>query len=55
MASDETIWVTGSNQIYMDTPVITDVVFWFRVYETWQGWVYIDNVRIVQCNATLCP
>jgi hypothetical protein len=54
MASDD-VWQTGSNQISMDTPVITDIVFWFRVYEAWTGWVYIDNVRIVQCNSTLCP
>jgi hypothetical protein len=54
MASDEVIWIKGTLPIFADTPALTDIVFWFRVFKPWTGWVYIDNVRIQDCTPQIC-
>jgi hypothetical protein len=54
MASDD-IFQRHKCQVYPDTAAITDIVFLFRVFKPWTGWVYIDNAKIEECNPTLCP
>jgi hypothetical protein len=54
MASDD-IPIVADLNIFSDVPALTDIVFWFRVFTPWRGWVYIDNVRLQDCNPEYCP